>query len=238
MENEKGSLLVTTICLILVFACVIGIFTSIDRAGDLIDDVQSGQNDDVNGGDNSNQDNSGSNNGGNDGNTDTDNSVDFNDGVNYYVYEDLDFGYRTVGSRTTFFFAVENPMYHVVSPDGYYDTWKMYINKDKCVALAGYPLEIKYSKNLGVTWNNFDWNEDEDGNDMAYLLNLAKDDVVYVSYTFTTDQTKTQEILQRIIEDILSDRVESGDHMYSYYKNFPIHRQNIVKNDSGIVPVG
>lgn len=234
MENEKGSLLVTTICLILVLACVVGIFTSIDRAGDLVDDVQNGQNGDVNNDGSADQ----GNNGGNNGNTNTDNSVNVEDGVNYYVYEDLDFGYRTVGSRTTFFFVVDNPMYHTVSPDGYYDTWRMSVYKDECVALAGYPLEIKYSKNLGVTWNNFDWTKDENGDNVAHLWNLGEDDVVYVSYTFTTDQTKCQEILQRIIEDILSDRVESGDHIYSYYKNFPIYRQNDVRNDSGIVPVG
>ena len=159
-----------------------------------------------------------------------------------------------------FFFVCENPSWHTTAGNYFKNTWYIHIDPKDCVSYEGMTLDIRYSKNKGVTWNSLtkvvDDSTEVKKDNIYALYNIGVAETVYLSYAFISNCEDPISVLSDLRDNVFDDKhVENrtilgyedhgnGDleevtlsYLVEYYEDFPVYRNNY-KRDDVIIPSG
>ena len=229
-ENKKNNVILSILCLILAFACMVALLSvGEDKGVDVPSDTDKVQ--DTDSGDNGDNTDS--------GNTSVTKPAEF--------YLDGDLGYRVIGNQTVFFLVCENPSWYTSAYEMFKHTWYLDVNPTTCVSYEGLTIDIRYSKNKGVTWSPLtktaEGNDDKEVFNIYSLYNIGASETVYLSYAFVSNCVDPVSVLSDLRENVFDDKVSNNhsgiDFSYTeeHYEDFPVYRYNY-KYDDVIIPSG
>ena len=238
-ENKKNNVILSILCLILAFACMVALLSVGED-----DNKSDNKNDNKNSNSSTDSSDSSESTDSEDTSTDTDNSSGTQT-ASFYL--DGDLGYRVIGNQTVFFLVCENPSWYTTAANYYKNSWYIHIDPKDCVSYEGLTVDIRYSKNKGVTWSALtkvaDDSTEGDGTNIYALYNIGADETVYLSYAFVSNCADPVSVLSDLKENIFNDKVANKytgtDYSYTeeHYEDFPAFRYNY-KRDDVIIPSG
>ena len=162
-------------------------------------------------------------------------------------YVDGDLGYRVIGNQTVFFLVCENPSWYLTAQDYYNNTWYLTVDHKNCVSYEGLTVDIRYSKDKGVTWGSLtkvaDDSTEGDGTNMYALYNIGAEETVYLSYCFVSNcedpLTILNDLKDNVFDDLYSENITltDGTKLVEYYNDFPVYRYNYSYPDV-VIPSG
>lgn len=207
MENRR-SFILGFISLILVAACLVGVFSmsAFSNAKDTPGDTTQDTNNDGTSGD----DNTG--NGGTSGDTNTNVPVPSKYQLyNHDSYNSSKVGYRTIGTETWYFAVYENPLKNNGLDEALYDEskWSFTIIEDNVTIYGDMNVIIKYSFDYGISWNTAPLVVDESGKGKTiyHLDNIPANKVVCISYTVVSNDKTPSATMQNLMNYVFTEPV-------------------------------
>lgn len=221
--NGKGSVILGLISMLLVCACLVGVFSMAftPEEDKPIDDTDQGTNNNTGG---SNTGTSGGTTGGtNTGNTETVSKYQL---YSHESYNSSRVGYRTIGTETWYFAVYENPLMNSGLDTALYDesTWSFTIIEDNVTIYKDMNVIIKYSFDYGISWNTAPLVADDSlqGKTIYSLSKIPSNKTVCISYSVVSNDKTPGATMQDLMSNVFTKGVyklyvdDDGNEYYDY----------------------